>query len=411
MNRLSDLFTVLAIICVVICGSTVCSKGVFGQVAVEPNSIATQVNAIKKAELGKTRNVHCLGCLYFAGKPDENLVEVLKQKKITRVISLCTDPEIKWDEAGELKKANIEFIHLSVGSLDDMDDKFYEKIRELLSDDETQTLLHCSSATRVGAAWLPFRVLDQGVDLDTAKSEAQTIGLRAEVFVKKAVDYIKQQQALQQDKKDQKEKSVKPGINDNFKDPELNVDEFVKRFEVESREIYSSREKIAAACQIKPGQRVADIGAGTGLFTRQFSKAVGEEGWVFAVDISPRFIEHINADAKELGITNITGVLCAENSCSLPPESVDVVFICDTYHHFEYPKSTMTSIHRALKKDGRLIVIDFYRIPGKSRPWLLGHVRAGKEVFRSEIVDAGFKFTGEESIEGLKENYCLIFKK
>ena len=207
------------------------------------------------------------------------------------------------------------------------------------------------------------------------------------------------------------EVSVKPGINKNFIDPDLDVDQFVQRFEIESREVYTARERILAASDISKGDRVADVGAGTGLFTRMFSVKVGERGWVYAVDISPRFIEHINQAAKSQQLDNITGVLCAENSVNLPPDSVDVVFLCDTYHHFEYPKSTLKSIHRALKNDGHLIMIDFDRIEGKSREWLLGHLRAGKEVFRAEIEDAGFSLVQEKKIDGFEENYFLKFHK
>ena len=208
-----------------------------------------------------------------------------------------------------------------------------------------------------------------------------------------------------------RESSVKPGINKSFKNPALDVDRYVKLFEIESREVYLNRDKILDACDIGKGDRVADIGAGTGLFTRMFSKAVGNKGWVYAVDIAPRFIQHINKEATKSKLNNITGVLCAENSINLPPNSVDVVFICDTYHHFEYPKSTLASIHRALKKGGHMIVIDFERIPGKTRAWTMNHVRAGKGVFSAEIKDAGFELVKEEEIDGFKENYFLKFKK
>ena len=116
-------------------------------------------------------------------------------------------------------------------------------------------------------------------------------------------------------------------------------------------------------------------------------------------------------DASKLNLNNVTGVLCPEDSISLPPESVDVVFVCDTYHHFEHPESTMKSIHAALRSGGRLIVVDFERIPGVSRDWILGHVRAGKEVFRAEIQDAGFTLVEERKIKGLNENYLLVFRK
>ena len=206
------------------------------------------------------------------------------------------------------------------------------------------------------------------------------------------------------------EESVKPGINDKFTAPDLNVDSFVKKFEIESREIYLLRDAIVAACEIKPGDTVADVGAGTGLFSRMFAKAVGESGWVYSVDISPRFLEHVNREASKNNIDNITSVLCAENSINLPPHSVDVVFICDTYHHFEYPNSSLASIKKALKPEGHLIVIDFERIEGKSSKWTMGHVRAGKEVFRGEIQNAGFKLVDDRWIKGFKENYFLKFK-
>ncbi|QEG24909.1 class I SAM-dependent methyltransferase [Mariniblastus fucicola] len=207
------------------------------------------------------------------------------------------------------------------------------------------------------------------------------------------------------------EKSVKPGVNKNFVDPNLDVDSYVKRFEIESREVYLTRERILAACDIEKGDSVADVGAGTGLFSRMFSTMVGDEGWVYSVDISPRFLEHINRESAKHQISNITGVLCAENSVSLPPNSVDVVFICDTYHHFEYPQSTLASIKRALKPGGHMIVIDFERIEGVSRDWTMGHVRAGKEVFQAEILDAGFKLAEEKKIDGFQENYFLKFTK
>lgn len=207
------------------------------------------------------------------------------------------------------------------------------------------------------------------------------------------------------------EKSVKPGINDNFKKADLDVAEWVGRFEVESRELFTARQEVLKAVAIQPGQRVADIGAGTGLYTKLFAELAGKEGWVYAVDIAPRFIEHINSLAQKNGIANISPVLCAERAVSLPPASVDVAFICDTYHHFEYPQTTMRSLHAALKAGGRLVVIDFERIPGQSRAWTLEHVRAGKDVFRQEIESVGFRFVDEVRVPGLQENYCLRFEK
>ena len=65
----------------------------------------------------------------------------------------------------------------------------------------------------------------------------------------------------------------------------------------------------------------------------------------------------------------------------------------------------------ALRPSGRLILIDFERIEGKTRPWLLDHVRAGKETFRAEIQDAGFSLSEEKTLDGFEENYFLVFRK
>ncbi len=205
------------------------------------------------------------------------------------------------------------------------------------------------------------------------------------------------------------ETSVKPGINDRFLDPDLDVDRWLKVFEGESREISTSRQQILAALELKPGQAVADIGAGTGLFLAPFSKAVGNDGHVYAVDISPKFLEHLRARVKQDKLANATVVTGGERSVKLKDSSVDVVFVCDTYHHFEYPKATLASIRSALRPGGTLVVVDFERIPGKTKKWILGHVRAGKKVFRAEIEDAGFVFDRELEIEGLNENYALRF--
>jgi predicted methyltransferase len=204
------------------------------------------------------------------------------------------------------------------------------------------------------------------------------------------------------------DKSVRPGINDPFKDPD--VAKYVNTFEVESREIYAEREKIVAACGLKPGMVVADIGAGTGLFTRLFAPKVAPGGKVIAIDIAQKFLDHIAKSCKEAGIANVETRLCKSDSVELPAASIDVAFICDTYHHFEFPFRTMASVHAALKPGGRVVLVDFHRILGKSRPFILLHVRAGQDVVTKEVESCGFKLKGE--VKGiLDENYILLLDK
>ena len=208
-----------------------------------------------------------------------------------------------------------------------------------------------------------------------------------------------------------KSDSVKPGINDSYLAPDMQVEEWVKRFEGESREIFVARRAIVEAVQLKPGMAIADIGAGTGLFTALFAGQVGEQGHVFAVDIAPKFVEHLRDRATAAGLAHVTVVLGQEKAITLPKDSVDIAFVCDVYHHFEYPQDALASIYRALKPGGTFVVIDFERIPGATREWLLEHVRAGKDVVSQEIQAVGFTLVEEVSLDGLKDNYFLRFAK
>ena len=204
------------------------------------------------------------------------------------------------------------------------------------------------------------------------------------------------------------EQSINPGINKNYEPPDLA--DSIQRFESNGRDVFDHRQEIVAALELRPGMTVADVGAGTGLFTRLFSPAVGANGKVYAVDISKEFIDHIEKLAREQHMENIVGVVCKEDSAELPAESVNLVFICDTYHHFEFPQKTMHSIYTALKPKGQLVLIDYRRVPGVSADWVLEHVRAGQEVFTREIVDAGFKQIDEKK-DLLKESYFVRFEK
>ncbi|MFK7820896.1 MAG: methyltransferase domain-containing protein [Planctomycetaceae bacterium] len=355
--------------------------------------------APKPIAIGSIKNLSSVGSLYLAGQPQPDDLPAMAKKGVKRVISLRSAGEVKWDEPKAVKESGMEYVSIPIRGIIAPD--AFKQVRELLADGKP-TLLHCGSAVRVGAVWLPFRVLDQGVDLETAVKESAVIGLPKGIYLEQAVAYIKA---------NDQEKSVKPGINEKYLAKDLKIEEWVKRFEGESREIYSNRVKIVEACNIKPGMRIADIGSGTGLYTRLFADKVGEKGWVYAVDIVPAFLKHILAGAAKTKTENVSAVLCAENSIRLPGGSVDLVFICDAYHHFEYPRSTMQSIRRALKPDGTLVVIDFERIEGVSRPFVMGHVRAGKTIFRKEIEDAGFELIEELEIDGLEENYFLRFKR
>lgn len=203
------------------------------------------------------------------------------------------------------------------------------------------------------------------------------------------------------------EQSVNPGINVQYQQPDFQV--WVERFEHEGREVYDQREKIVEAAGVHSGKVVADVGAGTGLFSRLFAQRVGTQGKVYAVDISEEFIVNIRRLAREQGLTNLEAIVNSGRDTGLPPDSVDIVFTSDTYHHFEYPQSMLASIYAALKADGRLVIIDFIKDPAVSSEWVMGHVRADRQTVIREIEQAGFELA--EEFDFLRRNYFLVFRK
>jgi predicted methyltransferase len=200
---------------------------------------------------------------------------------------------------------------------------------------------------------------------------------------------------------------AQPGadINRVFMDP--GFDAWVARFERHGREVYDRRHDIVAATGVKTGMVVADIGAGTGLFTRLFSTRVGASGTVYAVDISAAFVRNIVRISRAQGQTNVTGVVNSQTGVGLAPQSLDLAFICDTYHHFDYPAAMMQSIRAALKPGGSVVVIDFRRIPGFSSSWVMGHVRADEATVIGEMEASGFRLV--EDRDFLRTSYFLRF--
>ena len=197
----------------------------------------------------------------------------------------------------------------------------------------------------------------------------------------------------------------------SYGEEETNVELWLETMEIGSRELYAARNEVVDAVDLKPGERIADIGAGTGLHTLLFAERVGVEGAVFAVDIEPRFLKLINQRAADNDYTNVTAVLSRDDSITLPEHEVDVVFISDTYNYFEDPEAIIESVHLALKPGGRLIVLDFDISDGKERTSDNQHVRVGKEAVAAEIESVGFELEEQVSVPGLSETYMLRFRK
>ena len=200
-------------------------------------------------------------------------------------------------------------------------------------------------------------------------------------------------------------------MNKKFTDPNADISQFVKRFENEARDVYAKRREITRAVGLRPGDAVADIGAGTGLFTFLFAQSVRPQGTVYAVDIGPAFVKYIAAQAKQRGHDRVVKtVLNSPDSAELSVGSIDVAFTCDTYHHFEHPEKMLASIHRALRPSGRLVVIDF-DLRKDSGEFVKQRARAAKEFYYGEIAAAGFELIATKDAPTIKDNFYAEFRR
>jgi ubiquinone/menaquinone biosynthesis C-methylase UbiE len=203
--------------------------------------------------------------------------------------------------------------------------------------------------------------------------------------------------------------TITPTAKELNKSFDADASQWQQRFEHEGRAIYDKRVQILDEMGLKPGMDVADIGAGSGLMSRLIAQRVAPGGSVYAVDISKNMIDHINQTAREQKISNIKAVLGDPHSPKLAPNSVDVVCIIDSYHHFEFPTDMLAEISKALRPNGTLVLIDFKRIEGVSRDYILKMVRAGEGTFSDEFLNAGFDLV-ERRDDMFPENYLMKFK-
>lgn len=194
-------------------------------------------------------------------------------------------------------------------------------------------------------------------------------------------------------------------LNQSFADPD---DDWAARLERDGREVADNRYAIVDQLSLQPGLDVADIGAGSGMFSRIVARRVGPDGDVYAVDIAANLVEHIAETAREEGLDNLHAMLGDPRDPGLPENSVDRVLIVDTYHHFEYPQEMLEHIKRALRPDGLFLLVEPERIQGITPPPIISMVRAGKGTVTDEILDAGFELV--DDVDLMESQYVLKFK-
>jgi ubiquinone/menaquinone biosynthesis C-methylase UbiE len=134
--------------------------------------------------------------------------------------------------------------------------------------------------------------------------------------------------------------------------------EYVRILESAERVRKLQVERVVELLNAQPGDRVADLGAGSGLFTRPLATKVGPEGVVYAIDINEDLLEHIDETAKEENLENITPVLASQYDPNIP-EKVDLILICNTLHQIDDPGVYLSNLVDYLKEGGRVAIIDY----------------------------------------------------
>jgi len=185
------------------------------------------------------------------------------------------------------------------------------------------------------------------------------------------------------------------------------VERWVQVFEDPARDEWQKPDQVVQALGLQPGQVIADIGAGTGYFTRRFAQSVGPTGKALAVDIEPGMVDYVRERAAREGQDNLEAILCQPDDPNLAPASVDGIVIVDTIHHVQDRGAYYSKLERALRPGGWLAIIDFHKreLPVGPPP----EDKIAREAMIAELEAAGWHLAAEETF--LPYQYFLIFKK
>ena len=183
------------------------------------------------------------------------------------------------------------------------------------------------------------------------------------------------------------------------------VERWSRIFDDPARDAWQKPEDLVAALELPAGGTAADVGAGTGYFSRHLSKAVGPGGTVLAADVEPALVAHLRRRAEQEGLANVVPILASPDNPRLPAGASDVVLIIDTWHHIDDRVAYARRLASALKPDGRVVIVDFHKREMPVGP-PLEHKLARDQVV-GEMSQAGYALTAEPEI--LPYQYVLVF--
>lgn len=175
-----------------------------------------------------------------------------------------------------------------------------------------------------------------------------------------------------------------------------------------NREDEEAPAKLIAKLAPKPGQNVADVGCGSGYYSRRLAPLVAPGGKVYGVDIQPEMLRMLEASAREQGITNIVAVQSEPDDPKLPAGAIDWILLVDVYHELQNPEPMLAKMREALSPTGRVALVEF-RLEGDSAAHILAEHRMSVEQVLAEWEPAGFELV--ELWEEMPTQHVFVFKR
>ncbi len=174
-----------------------------------------------------------------------------------------------------------------------------------------------------------------------------------------------------------------------------------------SREREEQPQKIMDALQVKPGQQVCDYGCGNGFYTLRLAQLVGPKGKVYAVDIQQEMLDILATRYEPRGIRNIHPVLATDKDPQLPAGKLDLLLMVDVYHELSYPSEVLRAIHKNLKPNGTIALVE-YREEDPTVPIKPLHKMSQPQALK-ELTANGFKLVRQ--FDGLPWQHVFFFAR
>ena len=186
------------------------------------------------------------------------------------------------------------------------------------------------------------------------------------------------------------------------------IKQYLEQLDSEDRDQYQKPRQVIEALNLKPGLAVADLGSGSGYLTRRFIEAVTETGKVYAVDVEPEMLKYTEESVVHMHRSHTAEfILARPDNPKLPYESIDLLFLCNTYHHLEERAKYFRDLRSSLKPGGRISIIDFYPDERSGELGFPKHHLVSRDTVIKKMADAGYKLEHEHSF--LAKQYFLEF--